>query len=444
MKIKLFFIIFLFFLLSCDNQIPQTDEITTASTSIEIIAGLEPEIDLEFISMVKNQYPQITNLPVIYIQLDNDASFENINRTNFVSGTYTFVDGDTVIYEQPLEIKGRGNYSWSFPKKPYSLSLGTKADLLGNGQDAKRWVLVTTHSDKTMLRNYLTLTYAYKLGMEYSTECRYVDVFTNGEYNGAYVLTEKIQIHENRINIDMFSGALFEIEMEYRHAGNCHYCVVLPSGVHIMFVAPDEDDMTTKELDKKFIQLKSFLLAMDLSLSRGYSEYSQYIDVESFINWYILNEFVKNYDSNFTTSCYCFIGDDGKLYMGPAWDYDTCYGNQNVATCISPQGYHVQTAPWYTILMEDETFFRMLNERWTELYNAGFRDDFINMIYDTAEYISESEVLDHAKWTTALQSTELRGNRSLFTYDEELEYLVTWVGRRITWLNNQWNTENQT
>lgn len=442
MKLKLLFILLILVLISCShsNETESLAEVTNtvAATTTIITQEIIESVNTEFIEMVISEYPQLTNLPTLYIQLDDGVSFESLNKIEFISGTYTLVDGDSVIYEEKLEIKGRGNYSWSFPQKPYALKLETKADLIGKDQAAKRWILVTTYSDKTLLRNYLTLTLAYELGAEYTTECMYVDLYTNGEYHGVYVLTEKIQIHENRVNINITKSALFEIEMEFRHSGNCHYCINLPSGVHIMMKDPDEDDMTTEELDKKFIEVKSFLTAADLSLSMGYDEYSQYIDVKSFVDWYIVNEFVKNYDSNFTTSCYCFIGDDGKLYMGPVWDYDTCYGNQDAATCMNPKGYHVTNAPWYSMLTSDETFKQLRNERWTELRDEGVFDDFITKIYDTVEYISESQVLNHERWPEALKSRDLRGGRSLMTYDAEVEYLIEWVTKRTEWLDVQW------
>jgi len=441
MKIILILLTLILLLTSCGLPEQTEVETTTAETEsdTEPVYATTASEESPDAKVDKSKYPQITNLPALYIDLDDNVMLGHINKQDYVWGSYTLVGDDTItdIYEKPLEMKGRGNYSWSFPKKPYTLRLDKKADILGLGA-AKRWVLVTTYSDKTLMRNFLTMTLAYDIGAEFSPECRYVDLIVNGEYQGPYVLTEKIQIHENRVDIDSSKYGLFEIEMEYRHSGNCHYCIILPSGVHMMFIDPDEDDTSKDELDKKFIEYKSFMTTADIALTKGYDEYSKYIDVDSFIDWYIVNEFVKNYDSNFTTSCYCFINNDGLLTMGPVWDYDTCYGNQIVETCVDPNGYHVRKAPWYTILRGDDTFNEMLYKRWTELRNDGVFDDFVQSITDTAEYISESEKLDRKIWPDALKSRDLRGKMSLFTYQEELDYLINWVERRITWLDTQW------
>ena len=436
MKLLCLTLFALFILVSCSQPEPIAEPEITESESTTVPETEKVE-EVPPIIIDTEKYKQITNLPALYIELNDDVQLSYINKEDFVGGSYTLLDGDNIVYQKPLEMRGRGNYSWSFPKKPYALKLGVKEDLLGMGA-AKRWVLVTTYSDKTLMRNYLTMTLAYDLGAEYSPECKYVDLFVNGEHQGPYLLTEKIQIHENRVDIDWDTSALFEIEMEYRHPGNCHYCTVVPSGVHIMMVDPDEDDTSTEELDKKYIECKSLLTAADISLGMGYDEYSKYIDVESFIDWYIVNEFVKNYDSGFTTSCYFFINREGKLTMGPVWDYDTCYGNQVVETCIDPQGYHVRKSPWYTTLNNDPDFKAMLHERWTELRDNGMFDDFVKKITDTADYISESQKLDAILWPGAMKSRDLRGHLSLFTYEEELDYLITWVTRRINWLDRQW------
>lgn len=419
-------LITMFFLTCCSQDIPPEITETTTATQTQYVE-----------ETIKNDYPQLTNLPTLYIELNDNQSFENLNKNDFIQAIYTLVDGNEVIYEQPLEIKGRGNYSWSLPKKPYALKLNKRTDLLNMG-DAKRWVLIANHSDKTLMRNYLTLTFAYDLGLKYTPECRYVDLYTNGQYHGNYLLTEKIQIHENRVDIDKEHRGLFEIEIAARHGGQCRYCIDVPSGVHIMFVDPDEDDTTPEDLAKKLIEFKSFFTAVDISLGMGYDEYSKYIDVESFIDWYLVNEFVKNYDSGFTTSCYCFIDNSGKLNMGPVWDYDTCMGNQEVATCINPRGYHVNGSAWFGTLTNDVTFKNMLHKRWTQLRNDGVIDDFVKKITTTAEYISESEKLDHAIWPEALTSKSLRGDKSKYTFDEEVDYLIYWVVRRIEWLDIEW------
>jgi len=390
------------------------------------------------------KYPQLTNLPTLYITLDDDVDQSKINKEAFLPAAYSLViDDEEGIYDQPLEIKGRGNYSWGMQKKPYALKLIEKTDLLGMGM-GRSWVLISTYSDKTLMRNYLTLNLAINIGLQYSPECRYIDVYINDKYQGNYVMSEKIQLNKDRINVDDKVGGLFEIEVAWRHGNDCTYCIDVPSSVHIMYIDGDEEKLGVELKTQKLEEFREIFIRADISMKNGYEEYSKYIDVQSFIDWYIVNEFVKNFDSGFTTSCYCYIKSDGKIYMGPVWDYDTCMGNQEVATCIIPTGYHVAGSPWYAALTSDPDFDRLLKERWTELTDEGVFIQFQEDILDTVEYIAESEVHDHKKWRAALKDSGLRGKKSKFTYVEEVEYLQDWTQRRTKWLSREWYVGNQT
>lgn len=387
------------------------------------------------------KYPKVTNLPTLYINLDGGINKNKITKEQYLPATYTLVVDDGVgIYEQPLEIKGRGNYSWSFVQKPYTIKLAKRTDLLGMGA-ARTWVLVTTYSDKTLLRNYLTLNLAVDIGLQYSVEAKYVDVYINGKYNGLYVLTEKIQIHDERVDINEYVDGLFEIEVDWRHNYRCDYCIKLKSGAHVMYKQADVEDIGEEKKKELLKQFRLTLTVADKAMRKGYSEFSKYIDVPSFVDWYIVNEFVKNFDSGFTTSCYCYIK-NGILYMGPPWDYDTCLGNQNAATCLYPEGYHVRTSPWFSALMDDPVFFRKVCERWTELRNAGVFDKFLSDIYDIPEnVIAQSEQMTHKHYRHKLKSNELRGNLSKFTFKEELDYMYDWVEKRIKWLDSEWKLD---
>ncbi len=396
----------------------------------------------------KEKYPQLTNLPTLYIQLEGNKNMNRISHDSWMNATYTLVDGDEGIVEQPFEIKGRGNYSWSMSKKPYAMKLGEAASLLGMGK-GKNWILIANWSDKTLMRNYLTMQLARNIGLEYSSDCKYVDVYFNGKYKGNYVLTEKITIGKNRIDIDPETCGLFEIEMTYRHS-DCTWCISLPSGVHVMFKEPDADEYGEKFKEQQLTKFRSLFTKADISITdKGYEYYSKYIDVDSFIDWYIVNEFVKNYDSGFTTSCYCYVKEDGKIYMGPVWDYDTCMGNQAAATCVDYTGYHVGTSPWYAALLEDEDFFRMLCERWTFLIDSGaIQTYFFDLMQETDDYIADSCTENFKIWKDALSFDGLRGGSlSTYSHEDEVKYVRKWMTNRMNWLSSQWyigdsNTEN--
>ena len=385
------------------------------------------------------KYPQLTNLPALYITLNNDTPFSDVTLNQYIAGTYTIVYGkEGGIYEQPIFVKGRGNYSWSNPKKPYTVQLGRPAEFLGMNS-AKKWVLLGEFVDKTLLRTYLTFNLARDISQgEFNPDCRYADVYLNGKYNGLYVITDSVQIYPNRVDIDEETEALFEIEATYRHDDHT-YCVDMRNGSHhIVYKKPDDDDILKEKRFDNLAKFQDFFDEFHTALGEGYAEFSKYINVESFVNWYIVNELVKNYDSAFTSSCYTYIK-DGILYMGPLWDYHTCYGNQEVATCRIPTGYHVRTSPWFSVMMDDEKFNRLVCERWTQLTKAGVIDNFVEQIPGIIKNMAESVELNYELWPGALRESGLRGRRfSKFTFEEEVDYLVDWLWERIYWLDDEW------
>ena len=424
-----------------EETAPVEEEVETAAPVVSplgggrvIVTGKSPVHTLTEEEMAA--YPQTTNLPTLYIDLGT-KSLNNVQHHVFTPGTYSLVyDGEGII-EMPLQMKGRGNYSWSFPQKTYGLKLDDAAPLLGMNS-GKKWVLITTYSDKTLLRNFIGLNLASRfLGMEYAVDTRYVDVYVNGKYNGLYVLSQNITLGTGQVDAD----ALFEIEAQYRHS-DCSNCIICPSGTHIIFSEPIDDVTTTEEHDALMSKYRQLIVKADVAITtKGKKEYSRYIDVDSFVDWYIVNELLKNYDSGFTTSCYMYVKDN-KLHMGPCWDYDTCMGNQNAATCMYPEGYHVATSnysPWYQTLTQEKDFRQAIHDRWTELYDGGTIDAWMQFLDDQRETISESQKLDKKKWPQKLKQTDLRGHLSLFTYEEEVDYLKNWLNTRIKWLNSEWH-----
>ncbi len=381
------------------------------------------------------KYPRLTNLATLYLEFPDQKDLSSVQHSVYTEATYTFVDEyvEDSYYELPLQIKGRGNYSWSFAQKPYSLKLDEKADFLGMGA-AKKWTLITVSSDHSMMHNYLTQKMAAAMGLRGTCENEYVDVVVNGVYAGTWVLTEKIQIHEERIDVPDDVGVLFEIEMVYRHT--CDTCIVLyengnrENSVHLRlktYKGTDIDEMDQRAKDAALAELQPFFTGLSNAFTREKTldAISKYIDVDSFVNWYLLNELTRNYDSQFVTSCYCYIDETGRVYMGPVWDFDTCYGTQD------PQidGYRVKNAPWYTQLFECEEFVRLVCERWTELQNCGLIDAFVDSIDATAQRIAASEQLNHALYPhSELGSSD---------FTEAVDYFESWLEKRIEWMNGE-------
>lgn len=390
-----------------------------------------------------NRYPRLTNLPALYLTLDGNRTVEDIPYGQYIPGSYTFVSDyvEDSYYELPMTIKGRGNYSWTFFQKPYTLKLDEKADFLGMGA-AKRWVLVTVSSDRTMMRNYMTQKLAGEMGLPGTCDNEFIDVLVNGAYLGTYVLTEKIEFDENRIDVPDEDGILFEIEMVYRHA--CENCVVLyedqgnrDNSIHLEIREYRGEDIGAWRMGEKSQRirgLQSYFDQIAAAMRSGdYAALRRRLDIDSFVNWYLLNEITRNFDSAFVTSCYCYIDGDSVLHMGPCWDYDTCYGSQDGQS----QGQRVQDAPWYGWLFQNcPGFVQAVKERWTEIRLSGMIDKFLADIDVTRERIALSEKMEHTKYP----ESEVR---SYASYDEAVKYLKDWLDARLKWMDSEFLIQKQ-
>ena len=400
---------------------------------------------------------QVTNLPTLYITLDNGVSPSSITKDENLPATFSMrAEGYDDITDAAISIKGRCNSTWQLPKKPYQIKFEKKTDLLGMGA-SKKWILLANYWDKTLMRNAITYELANKMNNIFSVQCKHVDVYLNGQYQGNYLLCEKIEFGGARIDDDTDDGAvLMELEQLYRHqTDGCDCCVITDSGVHVTLKEPEPDDkFTVQQMEAAKTATVNRLNEIEAAIAAGYDAYSKEIDLQSFLDWYIQNELAKNYDAAFVTSSYCYLSGDGQLHMGPVWDVDVCFGNQDVTypnisietdNGLNCFNYRSDKGAWYMKLFEDPTFVSLLKARWEEIKELGYLDQMLDRIDQLQYELSESQFLEQQRWPDAMLVTSVRnqgrecGGTPYFTYDEEVEYFKDWLIRRIDWLDSQWN-----
>ncbi|MBR4868949.1 MAG: CotH kinase family protein [Clostridia bacterium] len=402
---------------------------------------------------------QVTNLPTLYITLDNGVSASSITKEKNLPATFSMrAESYDDITDAAISIKGRGNSTWQLPKKPYQIKFEKKTDLLGMGA-SKKWILLANYWDKTLMRNAITYELANKMNNIFSVQCKHVDVYLNGQYQGNYLLCEKIEFGGSRIDDDTDDGAvLMELEQLYRHqADGCDCCVITDSGVHVTLKEPEpDDDFTTEQMEAAKSATVTRLNEIEAAIAAGYDAYSKEIDVQSFLDWYIQNELAKNYDAAFVTSSYCYLSNDGQLHMGPVWDVDVCFGNQDVTypdisvetdNGLNYYNYRADKGAWYMKLFEDETFVQMLKARWKEIKELGYLDQMLTRIDELQYELCDSQFLETQRWPDAMMVTSVRnqgrecGGIPYFTFDDEVDYFKYWLTRRIDWLDSQWNDD---
>jgi CotH kinase protein len=397
--------------------------------------------------------PKTINLPVIYITTAGSAPV--VSETDYLSGSVgvTPVPGSSdVAYSGTMQIKGHGNSTWLLPKKPYKVKLDSKSSLLGMSSN-KDWVLLANYDDKSLLRDQVAFEVGRRLGMAWTPNSRFVELYFNGQYEGNYQLTEEIEIDKNRVNIpemdttDVSGNALtggYLLEVDDR--GDPDDILFSTSRGNI-FDLHDPDPAAPQQLTyiQNYVQQ-----AEDAVYSPDFADpttgYAQYLDVDSYINWYLDNELFKNNDAVFWSSCWLYKDRGGKLFMGPVWDFDIGAGNVNYNGNNDPTGWWLRsnpipTAQWTERLFDDPAFAAAVAARWKQV-KASQLDTLSTYIDQNAAALAQSERNNYQRWpilsTYVVPNAEVAGS-----YQGEVDYLKSWLTQRIAWMDSQLDPHNQ-
>lgn len=391
-------------------------------------------------------------LPMVYITLDNDKLSSDIMRYQTIGMTISIDVSKSPEYEQGLQtvhgkIRGRGNSTWNWDKKPYKIKLDEKSEVLGLSAD-KDWVLISNYADKSLMRNTL----AYEMGKVLDfvwTPTQYpVDLFINGEYQGVYLLGEHMEVSENRVCItektdesEQF-GYIIEVggaDTDTMEKGIDYFHTNSGMLKFITFKEPEADELTGEQR-QEIIEL--FNKADNAIVNGG--DISEYIDIDSFVDWVIIQELTNNTDSAFRRSCYFTVDADKKIRMGPIWDFDLAFGNYTIDnpyydtwTIIGSddEDAYIKTS-WGNYLMQNEQFRQKLSERWTQV-----RDELLDTAFSTINYYSKqiypSQEENFKVWQIWGTRTGYSSwsNNAANTYDLQIWYLKNFLTKRAAWIN---------
>lgn len=396
-----------------------------------------------------------SELPKLYINAE--ASFDEIGKTEWVDASFSLTLGTKEFksgeYEGSGQVKGRGNTSWGYPKKPYSIKLDSKASLLDIPK-TKKYAIIPSYTDGTLIRNFITYKVFQGLeGIGYVPKCELVDVYLNGEYNGIYILVERIAIEKSKIDIDeadadnLTGGYLIEKDVTGKVDFNsdlwfdCPYWANQTQDYFVMKgPEPNDPQLVNAMLD----YLTGFMQNVhDCIIGENGEDYTRYVDVSSWVDFIIVQEISKNIDGNFKTSCYMYKEkDDDHLYMTAPWDFDFAYGrvswnnqsaeHNDVDDCPdanTPEGFMCVNSsnPWMDKLYDTKPEFRRaLMERYTQ-YRHTLIDELFAMIEEQAAYLSIVQEPNYQLWNKP--------------FNVAVTNLKNWLTNRIAWLDEQWLIE---
>lgn len=386
------------------------------------------------------------NIPVIHIKTKNSAPI--LNKKDYVDGTITISDpeklySDVAEFSAEMGIRGRGNSTWSFPKKPWKVKLKEKASLLGMPAD-KEWALLANYADRTLVRNIVAMKLSEICGFSWTPRMHSVEVYLNGKYQGVYTLCEHKKVSSDRVDIDVVGedvtggdaitgGYYLEIE-EQQDETTCWWTSM---GVPMMFSDPEEPNSEQLAYIKGlFESFEQALWAKDYSQTSGYPKY---IDVDSFVDYYIVQELTKNIDGNLRKSSFITKERGKKMEMYHLWDFDLTLGNcgyfwGNVGN--GPENFWIKLDKWYPHLFADPAFVDKVQKRWNEL-KPEF-DKIPEFIDEQTFYLAKAQERNFKVWSI-WESVDWVYFPSLGSYEKEVDYLKEFYTKRLEWLDTELN-----
>lgn len=369
-----------------------------------------------------------TGLPVIYIETDNSQEINS--KDDYFEGTISLEGGRyfSDVSSASMKIRGRGNSTWGHPKKPYQLKFGDKTEMLGMPED-KKWVFLAEFSDKTLIRN----TIAFEMGnlseLDYTPQSEFAEVVINGVYSGTYNVSQKVEESDNRVVLGD-TGYLLEIDQLERLDPDDVY---FRTNKFLINIKEPDTEYNSNEFNYVNNLINDFeTVLMGPQFADPDLGYAKYIDIDSFIDWYLISEITKNQDSRNFSSIFLNVIPGEKIKMGPLWDFDLAFGNVDYSECEYPTGFWVKDHAWFDRLFQDEVFVEKVKERF--LY---YRDNQ-NLILEKMDYYA-----DQLKWSQFEndQKWDLFGNYvwpNPVVYDShqaEIDHLKKWYVDRMNWLD---------
>lgn len=317
------------------------------------------------------------HIPTLYLNTKDNLPVTS--RTVWQEGAslkLVLADGYTAWEVSGVSVKSRGHSTFTKPKKPYVFKLPEKKGILGMPA-GKKWILLANFLDHSNVRNSLALEISRCTSLDWTPSWRFVDVFLNGKLQGLYTLVEAVDVKKERLDLDPDHG--FLLECDHYDDERLFYTAGKLVPFHIKYPerVSDSERIGIENRLNSFEKLLYKSGLSDLSLI-----YKRYIDLDSFVDWWIIHELAQNAEPNGPRSCYIHDRGDGRLRMGPVWDFDLAFiplglddgGDIRPSRFVridirrlTGDSLYNSKALWYDKLLYDKVFRERLKRRWKML-----------------------------------------------------------------------------
>lgn len=356
-------------------------------------------------------------LPVMMVTVEaKDELYDNTdydNKRYVERGELSFFGvGGEMVLKVPLNVfKVRGNLTADLPKKPFTFTLAEPITLCGM-EEARSWNLLANLTDGSHIRNKIMLDWAGEVSQAYEAESAYVELFINGEYQGLYLLTETIEMGENRLEYDE-KGLLIEMEMRNRIKDGNPFVKTNKGHTFAVHTKEYMSDEELAELETYLNEIEGALYAEKGRNPDSGKKLSDLIDMDSWTDTWLLREISADHDLG-VVSQFAYVKDWSEkdvLFAGPAWDFDGTLGNGMVPLFRNPRSLvagmidtkgiaSVDQNRWLAPMYRNEEFKEMLIAKFKEEYEPKI-DELINVQIDGyVKDIRRSALIDSLKWNS--------------------------------------------
>ena len=410
------------------------------------LADFDSNLPLLVLNAQGNPHSDSRRAPLVASFLDNGKGRSTIRSTP--------------VLESRADFNIRGFSSLRYPKRSYTLRLRDeygekfKTSVLGMPKESD-WVLYAPFPDKTLMRDVVAYELFRRMG-HYAPRTRFVELFLNRngdqlsgrDYQGVYVVIEKIKRGKNRVPIEelgrgdnegeaLTGGYIFK-----RDHSNNESPTFRSRGGEFFLIEPDPEDATPQQkeyIEKHFREVERSIFGKNLTDPR--KGYRNYLDVPSFIDQHWLIEMSKNIDG-FRYSVIFSKDRGGKLKLEPPWDWNLSFGNANYLDAENPRGWYTDQLrdseiSWFRRLVEDPEFNQKQLDRWWELRKSVLStESVLKLVDDTAAQLKEAQERNFRRWTilgSSVHPNSFVGD----TYEEEVGWMKKWIRERLQWIDQQ-------
>ncbi len=417
------------------------------------------------------------------------------------------------IYDLYCGIKLRGNSTMGYAKKPYRLKFDEKANVLGFGK-AKSWVLLADYLDPTGLRNKVAYNFADRINeyvaettdhyKVFSPRMNYVELYIDGEFQGLYEMGDHMQANELRVAISELGdedssaagediGYFIEVEVMSRVLDEGEDDFGDWSAFSYITDVDGCQDLTQKDIDRYKDSEKNKINAADLGKELLFFQYKlpeepteehkayiveymqtvndltldedasndyliwEMVDMDSVINWYLINELFKNADSQMQSSVYFYKDGkldkkgkpqdvDLKLHMAPVWDFDLGAGGVTYGGMNDPTGWRTRNdeyCGWFREFFQMPEFAAAVEARWADLHEQGILDALYTDLDALKEFVGEAALANFEEWHD-IYVDEVSGTwmtvpevSKVGDWEAQTNYLQSWLQKRIAWMDGE-------